>query len=116
MVDEVGTIYLLHASRPYVGKQSDPTKKVQTAGHYLGWAKELNARISHHRKGTGGNLTRIWKLDGITFEVVRTWRGTRSDERKLHNYKHNSQLCPICQQGAPKHGPAIPTNGDTIPF
>lgn len=105
MVDEPGTIYLLHADRPYVGAQSDPNKKIQIAQHYLGWAKSLSARLYHHARGTGGNLTRVWHENGITFTLVRTWSGTRSDERKLHNYKHNNHLCPVCQGGDPLAGP-----------
>lgn len=108
MTDEPGTIYLLHASRPYVGTPSAPGKKIQTASHYLGWAKQLKLRIEHHRDGSGGNLTRVWKENGITFEVVRTWKGTRSDERTLHNLKDNKSLCPLCDPRAALHMKEIP--------
>ncbi len=103
MRDELGTVYLLHADTPYVGVQAHEGAKIQVAGHYLGWARFLSARLEHHLAGTGANLTRVWVQHNIAFHVVRTWPGTRSDERRLHNYGHNARLCPVCNPGALDH-------------
>jgi hypothetical protein len=38
---------------------------------------------------------------GIGFQIVRTWPGSRSFERKLKNRKNARKLCPICRAQAP---------------
>lgn len=97
MTDEQGTIYLIHFDRPY-----------KHAQHYLGWAKQLSARIAHHQDGTGANLLKFVRAAGIPFHMVRTWPGTRTDERVLHNYKNSRGLCPVCTANALRHMQEIP--------
>lgn len=82
----MGTVYLLHFSEKISGH----------AGHYLGWASRLEARIEHHRAGTGARLTQVAAERGISFEVARTWSGDRNLERRLKNRKNAGRLCPVC--------------------
>ena len=69
-----GTINLLHFASKY-----------RHAGHYLGWADDLAARLEQHATGRGARLTSVIQAAGIGFECVRTWPGTRRNERKLKN-------------------------------
>lgn len=85
MVNEPGTIYLLHFSQPF-----------GHARHYLGWARDLERRLEHHRRGTGANLMRHAGMAGVTFQLARTWPGTRTDERRMHNGGH-ARRCPVCK-------------------
>jgi predicted GIY-YIG superfamily endonuclease len=83
-----GTIYLLHFERPISDRH--------TTRHYLGWARNLDARIKHHRQGTGARLTQVAHERGITFEIARIWKGDRNEERRLKNSKRGPRLCPTC--------------------
>ena len=82
-----GTIYLIHFDSPF-----------KHAKHYLGWAKDLDARLEHHRNGTGANLMRVLKEHGIGWVVARLWHDAdRNYERSLKNRGGASRLCPICK-------------------
>src|SRR5262245_6410586 len=83
-----GTIYLLHFERPI--------SRAHTCQHYLGWALDLDARLSAHRAGRGARLTQIAVERGIAFEVVRVWPGDRTLERRLKNRKESPRFCPLC--------------------
>lgn len=89
MTGEVGFIYLIHFQRPY-----------KHAGHYLGWATNVRARIKRHialaplRRGSA--LMRAVLEAEIPFKVVRLWKGTRDDERRFHNGGHRIR-CPVCK-------------------
>lgn len=87
MTDEPGIVYLIHFDRPF-----------GHARHYLGWTRTRNfeARIAHHRAGTGSNLMRHVTAAGIGWRVIRTWHGTRSDERRLKGHS-STRYCPACQ-------------------
>jgi hypothetical protein len=37
---------------------------------------------------------------GITVEAVRTWQGSRADERALKKRKNTPTLCPVCNPNA----------------
>ena len=82
-----GTIYLLHFASKY-----------RHAGHYLGWADDLAARLEQHATGRGARLTSVIQAAGIGFECVRTWPGTRRNERKLKNRRCAPLLCPVCYE------------------
>lgn len=84
MIDEIGTIYLIHFDQP-----------VAHARHYLGWTSNLAERLRDHLRGQGSPLVRA---TGGQARLVRTWQGTRSDERKMHNRHENPRFCPVCQQ------------------
>lgn len=84
---ENGLIYLIHFEKPY-----------KHARHYLGWTHEqsLPERLNRHRRGDGAKLLKAAKEAGIRFKVVRTWEGTRDDERSLKRLKQTPKLCPVC--------------------
>ncbi len=85
----MGTVYLLHFDRPY-----------RHARHYLGWADNLPRRLAHHANGTGARLLQVIREHGIGWTCVRTWPGDRHLEAELKRYKHNSDLCPVCNARA----------------
>ena len=47
-------------------------------------------------------LTRAAVEQGITFEVVQTWPGSREFERLLKRRKAGPRLCPVCGRSHPK--------------
>jgi predicted GIY-YIG superfamily endonuclease len=59
-------VYLLHFSKPF-----------KHARHYMGSAEDPNERLETHSKGQGARLTQVAAAAGITFEIVRTWQGSR---------------------------------------
>ena len=80
-------VYLLHLDRP-----------LAHARHYIGWAKDVNGRIEHHRKGSGARFTQVLREKGIGFTVARIWQdGDKTFERRLKNYKKPSRFCPCCR-------------------
>lgn len=81
-----GVVYLVHLVEP-----------IAHARHYLGWAKRLDARIAHHRAGSGSKLLAEAARRGIAFEVVKTWSGDRHLERRLKKQKHSWRHCPVCR-------------------
>jgi hypothetical protein len=82
---ELGTIYLLHFSRPF-----------KHAKHYLGWAASLDRRLAHHGTAGGANLMIHVRRAGITWELARTWEGTRAREAQLKRQGGKSRMCPLC--------------------
>lgn len=81
-------VYLIHFEVPF-----------KHAQHYIGYSKDQNyeARIEHHRKGTGSALMKAILKAGIQWKVVRTWPNEDGNfERKLKNRKNAKCLCPIC--------------------
>lgn len=86
-----GTIYLLHFAKPY-----------HHARHYLGWAVNADDRFQQHMSGGGSPLVKAVVESGIGVKIVRTWDGTRDDERALKNRKNSTKLCPLCvsQEGS----------------
>lgn len=80
-----GTVYLLHFDNP-----------ISHARHYLGFAEELMPRLHAHRFGHGARLTQVACERGVSFQLVRAWKGSRRDERKLKNQKNAPRFCPYC--------------------
>jgi predicted GIY-YIG superfamily endonuclease len=79
-------VYLIHFSRKY-----------KHAAHYIGWAKKIDARINHHKQGTGARLCQVVVNAGIELINARVWEGKGKDwERQLKNFKKPSRFCPIC--------------------
>lgn len=90
----MASVYLLHF---------DPA--FRHAKHYLGFSNYLNARIEHHRNGTGANLTKHASKAGSELIVARVWNNaTRATERQLKHAGHHSRLCPICNPKAENRG------------
>ena len=87
-----GTVYLLHFERPI-----SPNSPSQ---HYCGFTKHgLQERLADHLAGRGSRFTQVAIERGVKFEVVRTWTGGRSFERKLKNRKCLKMYCPVCNPG-----------------
>ena len=81
-----GTVYLLHFDSPY-----------KHAQHYVGFTNNLPARLDAHSKGQGARLLEVITGAGLTFQLARTWKGTRKDERRIKNRKEAPRLCPLCR-------------------
>lgn len=79
-----GFVYLLRFDRPISQRH--------TTQHYLGYTKDLAARIQSHQLGCGARLCAVAKERGISFEVARVWCGGRELERKLKNQKNGRRL------------------------
>ena len=88
-----GTIYLLHFTAPY-----------KHARHYVGYTTNLQSRLSAHANGQGARLLEVITGAGISFQLARTWQGTRRDERRLKNRKNAPRLCPLCRKSQPQNG------------
>lgn len=82
-------VYLLHFSERY-----------KHAGHYLGFAEDLEARLERHRTGRGARLVEVITEAGLDFQLVRTWNGDRMLERQLKKQKNGPRLCPLCNAQA----------------
>lgn len=83
----MGLVYLIHFSEKY-----------KHAGHYLGYADDLQARIAAHRANRGARLLQVVNQAGISWDVVRVWQGDRSVERQLKNQHNGWALCPVCKK------------------
>jgi predicted GIY-YIG superfamily endonuclease len=83
-----GTIYLLHFDRPF-----------GHARHYLGWTRDLDARLAAHGKSDGSALMRAVAAAGIGWRLAATWEGDRYRERQLKARGH-TRKCPICRAEA----------------
>lgn len=86
-----GVVYLLH----FVDERGYHYK-FKHAGHYMGWATDLDARLALHRIGQGANLLRYVVAAGGRLVLARTWRGDRFDERRLKNLGGHERKCPLC--------------------
>lgn len=77
--------YLIHFDEPVSGVQ-----------HYLGFAKYLPDRIAAHRRGDGALLTNRANIRGISWRVVRVWRGSDRDAEVALKAMIPKNLCPYC--------------------
>jgi predicted GIY-YIG superfamily endonuclease len=94
-----GYVYLVCFESP-IGDLADPKG---AAGHYLGWADDMAARMAEHRAGRGARILAACVRQGIAFDVVRTWVGAdRSFERRLKRQHNAWRLCLRC--GARRSG------------
>jgi predicted GIY-YIG superfamily endonuclease len=84
-VSQVGTVYLIHFDRP-----------LHHARHYIGWTRNEIVRIEAHRNGRGSRLLAAVQAEGIPWQVVRRWSGTRDHERALKKQRHGPLFCPVC--------------------
>lgn len=94
-------VYLLHFSERY-----------KHAGHYLGFAEDLEARLAKHRAGNGARLVEVITDAGLDFQLVRTWKGDRALERQLKRQKNGPRLCPICNARTSQN---LPGKGEKPP-
>lgn len=73
------------------------------AGHYLGWASNIDRRIAEHRRAGPrcAKLLAAVNRAGIDWEVVRIWPGLeKDDECRLKNRGGKARLCPRCRARA----------------
>jgi predicted GIY-YIG superfamily endonuclease len=90
-----GTIYLIHFDEP-IGNRENRRGQAQ---HYIGYAVDLAERLAEHANGDGARIMAAVIMDyGIGWQVVRTWKGGRKDERKLKNRKQARRFCPVCSK------------------
>jgi predicted GIY-YIG superfamily endonuclease len=90
----LGTVYLFHFDQRY-----------EHAGHYTGWAEDLDHRVAEHQAGRGARLIEVITQAGISFRLARTWPGvTRARERQLKRQGGASRHCPICQDDRKARG------------
>jgi predicted GIY-YIG superfamily endonuclease len=96
----LGTVYLFHFDQRY-----------EHAGHYTGWAEDLDHRVAEHLAGRGARLIEVITQAGIGFRLARTWPDvTRARERQLKRQGGASRHCPICQEDRKARGlPRRPT-------
>ncbi len=82
-----GFIYLLH--------WRGPGGRVE---HYVGWTRNLEARLKCHFSDRGGcPTTRRYRRGGMRGRFVRLWRGTMWGERKLQQTLEFPRDCPVCR-------------------
>jgi hypothetical protein len=93
---DAGVTYLLCFRDRATGEHA----RYMHAGHRLGWALVLDARMRQHRAGTragGGRLPEVVLRAGLTWSVARIWPGTtRVWEYTLKRRGSRARLCPLC--------------------
>lgn len=93
MSDHVlGIVYLVH----FEDRIGGPGRN--GAQHYVGWTADQEVRMEHHRNGTGARILAFCNSQGINYNVVRTWQGTRYMERRMKSHGHHERRCPVCQR------------------
>jgi len=90
----VGTIYLLHFTDPATGRHA----RLGHSGHYLGWTHlgRLDKRLAEHGTRQGSKLIWYAREAGLSWELARTWEGTRKREALLKAQGGHSRKCPMC--------------------
>lgn len=81
-------LYLLHFDPRY-----------RHAGHYLGFAEDINARVRQHVTGSrkASPLVSAAVGAGCTVTLARTWpEGDRTLERRLKRHHQIARHCPLC--------------------
>ena len=90
-------VYTLHFDPPYRPSPDAPLYK--TAGHYTGWAANLEKRLAEHEAGRGARLTQVQVEAGGSWRVAAVETGTRFRERQLKAHSAGRR-CPICKAEA----------------
>lgn len=83
-LSEPGFIYVLEFSRPLGNER-------HSARYYIGWARDVETRVNHHRKGSGAAITRAAAAAGIEMTIILIIPGTRNDERRIKKWKKTRQ-------------------------
>jgi hypothetical protein len=96
-MEKISGVYLLHFERKF-GSADRCAGYKPHAGHYIGYADDVERRVNEHAAGQGASLTRALYKAGIGFEVAYFWEGAdRNFERWLKDKKSAPRFCPICQ-------------------
>jgi predicted GIY-YIG superfamily endonuclease len=98
-------VYTLHFDPPY--RPSPDAPQYKTAGHYTGWAANLEKRLAEHEAGRGARLTQVQAAAGGTWRVAAVEPGTRYRERQLKAHSA-TRRCPICKAEAQGQAEAVP--------
>ncbi len=85
-------VYLIHFS----SKLGNPDNPRGQAGHYVGQAVDLAARLERHRIGNGSAIMAAVARAGISWVCVRTWEDGTS-EQEIKAQKNAPRLCPVCR-------------------
>ena len=83
---QAGTVYVLHFEPAY-----------RHARHYVGWARDVDARVAEHLAGAGSPLVRAAVAAGVRVELVAELPGSRQLERRLKRWHKTGQFCPRCR-------------------
>ena len=83
---ERGSVYVLHFEPAY-----------HHARHYIGWARDVDARLAEHRDGSGSPLLRAALAAGVRVELALVMAGSRQLERRLKRWHKTGQFCPLCR-------------------
>jgi predicted GIY-YIG superfamily endonuclease len=67
------------------------------ARHYIGWARDFDARLAAHLAGAGSPLVRAALAAGVRVELAATISGSRHLERRLKRWHKTGQFCPRCR-------------------
>ena len=101
-----GIVYTLHFDPAYKPSADPPAYK--TAGHYTGWAADLDGRLAEHEAGQGARLTQVQLAAGGSWRLASAEPGTRARERQLKQHSAGRR-CNICkaeaQAGEPEPEP-----------
>jgi hypothetical protein len=93
-----GTVYLIHLHELYMPYPGAPAGSC--AQHYTGFAeggaRALVRRLAEHGTASGARFLYVARQAGITWELARTWEGTRAYERSLKNRGSARRYCPLC--------------------
>jgi predicted GIY-YIG superfamily endonuclease len=74
--------------------------KLGHAGHYCGYAQDVQARFAEHLAGKGARICQVAIERGIRLHLVRQWPGgDRTFERKLKDGSL-TELCPLCREAS----------------
>jgi len=92
-----GVVYTLHFDPPYSPSADAPAYK--TAGHYTGWAADLDSRLAEHEAGRGARLTQVQRAAGGSWRLASAEPGTRTRERQLKQHSA-ARRCQICKDEA----------------
>ena len=85
-----GFVYIIHLARPLQGSKSR---------HYVGFSKQVEKRLWHHRNNSGSHFLKEANRQGIPYTLVVIFAGTKRDERCLKNRKNTAKYCPCCNAG-----------------
>jgi hypothetical protein len=88
-------LYLLHF-----------TPRYRHAGHYLGFAESIAARVREHRSASpkSSPLVRAALGASCAVDLVRVWPGEgRTTERRLKRGGGLSRYCPVCRSSGRYH-------------
>src|SRR5215510_15102105 len=98
-----GEVYLFHFSRP-LGNLDNPRAQAQ---HYVGFAEDLECRLTKQLDGRGSKIVAAAIERGITFQVFH-WPSQLGVEKLIKRTKKTALYCPVCAAAAGKSPRPLP--------